>query len=199
MATRFNAAVPVALLALFAAATAVASNPATSGRVAAIGRVVKVSLLPSQCGENYICKENEASWRVQLAIDTIVRGRDLPAQVTVRTRHLDAFGGDTALLIWTPVTTGEPVAVDLIRVDPRVDRGWGVCGYQPLREHRSVGPPLEDMPLAPAFGNASRLSSQWVQQEFPPKYFRIEADGTVRCVRGWSPDTLIDYPEWTPR
>ena len=187
----------VALAALLGAANA-SALAAPEVRVAVVGRVIALDLSPSRCGGDYSCKDKEASWRMRLAVDTVVRGQPVPTEVVVRLRSPDAFEGQMALVIWTPAAEGEPVAVDNYRVDPLVGGGWAVCGDL-LRSFHRVGPPLEDVALAPAFGNVSRLSPAWAQQKFPAELFRTEADGTVRCVRGWSIDTLVDYPAWTRR
>jgi hypothetical protein len=195
MATRCSA-LAVALAATLAGGGAGAAEP--PDRRAAIVRVVDTELLPSRCGEDYACKDREALWRMRVAVVESLRGGPLPAEVVVRVRDPE-FADVIALLVWTPVADGEPVALDPVRADRRVGGGWGVCGHQSLREHRFVAPPLEDVALAPAFGNAARLSSLGIELSYPAAYYRIEDDGTVRCVRGWSTDTLIDHGEWAPR
>jgi hypothetical protein len=196
MAMRCSAAASFALAAALAACAVEAS---AQDRLAAIVRVVDREVLPSQCGEDYACKDREAAWRMKVAVVEPLRGGPLPAELVVRARHPDAFEDETALLVWAPGASGEPLAIDVIRADPRIGGGWGVCGHWPLREHRLVAPPLEDVALAPAFGNASRLSPLGIARTYPAEYFRIEDDGTVRCVRGWSTDTLIGHGEWKPR
>jgi hypothetical protein len=177
-----------------------AQSPDPGKRVAILGRPISVDAV-HLCDPGIRCFDSVPSYRARYAVLEVVRGHVVDKEVTLLIHWIDlVLPQDTGphLLVWQPASDGEPVAAGIYRLDPRAGGGWAVCGDQFGRD-RFVGPPLEDVDLSPAFGNASRLSTQWARQEYPPDFYRIEADGTVHCVRGWSVDALIEFPEWVPR